>query len=1317
VNVTEDSTGVLFSLPYNQDGWGQYTFRIKLVTPDNIFAVDQNGNVSLAAGKHLDYDHGPREYELHLELISTGGGNTVREIQVELNVLDVNDENPFFTNKPSPYLATVRQTDPIGTLIYKMEAEDPDADYNNTLQLEYRLGSNIGFQINPTSGEIRTSRMFNQASDPGNEFTLQVIVKDTVPPGNQEATASVLIRVGDRAPQFYADLYTVNVLENSAPGSRLSLMGTTATTNSPQSMPFNFQSRIGGATIYSIYDSNNTTSNIFTVENGKLVSQRILSIGTDETEYNLTLRAQDNSSGLSSDTSDHNGQPSENVTALIVVYVENENDFAPEFIHQSVSTIPDDLGSGSTVMNVRAIDKDGDKIRYSFTGGATGTSYFSIDPDNGRITLAGTIPPDGPNTFNIPVYATDDGSCCNNPGVVHTSQQNITINIVDSMNRKPVFTDCTQYYTTAVYENENSGTFVAQVSATDSNRGDNGEISYAILSFRGPDLTSDFYIDPNSGNITTMTRFNRESINSIVKVTVIAEDKGQPPLKDECTFPITILDQNDNAPKFLFSGDRSLRTAWQGIIEHVGGFCRNDVGDKEVTVMAQDKGDPPLNTSATLKIEVLDSQQYADLPPEWIENNPWISIDDSTRTNDAISTFNITSSNITAVGIIHDCEAQAQTWTYFRLIGSNNNRFTRLVAAKSLQDAPRSQRIMLRATRTIGQQGSISDVASDMYPMISLVDTNDRVPSFENRLNSVSQNVEFSVTENQTAPISVGTLFANDADLTSPYNKVSYRLARAVDGFAINNSTGEITTTKRFDRETGQHRYDLSVLAVDGAPSSDPNMGGNPNTGSVAVRITIGDVNDNIPYFSQNLYRFAVSESQSVGDVVGNITAQDLDDDLTSQYTKYSISSDDASHSSLFSVKETTGEILVANVLSGRSDQDVRLTFTADDGRFKASVPVIITITKSYVRLPIFDGNYDIKNIVANRTYDGETVFKVLATDPDCITGSCGITYAILTNDPSTHTLFHIDQTSGNVTLNGVLDNRQYSFTVSAAKTSNRKKRNTVQPQPSYAAVYIDPALCNANQCPTPDGRCLCCDFCASSPCQSSGATCQNVCTADHAYGYICLCPTGYTGRLCDIELAPVTPAARTDDVENNTWLIILLVCLAVVIIATILILSFLYKRRRKTDDKESMFVYDNEDYDIREDVINYDEEGAGDEDYQGFDISVISKPTNHNTMSRPDRPRDLIVKENVQQQGSVQPNQLRGFIKDRLSEAEDDPGAPPYDTLREFAYEGSGSDAGSLSSIETTTSGGSQDYDYLHNWGPKFARLADMYNTYEDSD
>lgn len=44
----------------------------------------------------------------------------------------------------------------------------------------------------------------------------------------------------------------------------------------------------------------------------------------------------------------------------------------------------------------------------------------------------------------------------------------------------------------------------------------------------------------------------------------------------------------------------------------------------------------------------------------------------------------------------------------------------------------------------------------------------------------------------------------------------------------------------------------------------------------------------------------------------------------------------------------------------------------------------------------------------------------------------------------------------------------------------------------------------------------------------------------------------------------------------------------------------------------------------------------------------------------------------------------FRQFILDRLDEADHDPYVPPFDCLRSYAYEGRGSPAGSLSSLES---------------------------------
>lgn len=67
-------------------------------------------------------------------------------------------------------------------------------------------------------------------------------------------------------------------------------------------------------------------------------------------------------------------------------------------------------------------------------------------------------------------------------------------------------------------------------------------------------------------------------------------------------------------------------------------------------------------------------------------------------------------------------------------------------------------------------------------------------------------------------------------------------------------------------------------------------------------------------------------------------------------------------------------------------------------------------------------------------------------------------------------------------------------------------------------------------------------------------------------------------------------------------------------------------------------------------------------------------------------------------------------FIGSRLHTVNSDPSAPPYDSVREYAYEGGASIAGSLSSLASgDESDGTGEWDELSNWGPRFRKLADV--------
>uniref|UniRef100_A0A665VGZ8 Cadherin-4 n=1 Tax=Echeneis naucrates TaxID=173247 RepID=A0A665VGZ8_ECHNA len=183
------------------------------------------------------------------------------------------------------------------------------------------------------------------------------------------------------------------------------------------------------------------------------------------------------------------------------------------------------------------------------------------------------------------------------------------------------------------------------------------------------------------------------------------------------------------------------------------------------------------------------------------------------------------------------------------------------------------------------------------------------------------------------------------------------------------------------------------------------------------------------------------------------------------------------------------------------------------------------------------------------------------------------------------------------------------------------------------------------------------------------------------------------------------------------------------IIAILICIIVLLSEYRKQTQSNLNLILYkerqakplliDPED-DVRDNILKYDEEGGGEED-QDYDLSQLQQPESlDHIINKPagvrrvdERP--VITESQYPARPSLpHPGDIGDFINDGLRAADNDPTAPPYDSLLVFDYEGSGSTAGSVSSLNSTSSG-DQDYDYLNDWGPRFKKLADLYGGGDD--
>jgi len=258
--------------------------------------------------------------------------------------------------------------------------------------------------------------------------------------------------------------------------------------------------------------------------------------------------------------------------------------------------------------------------------------------------------------------------------------------------------------------------------------------------------------------------------------------------------------------------------------------------------------------------------------------------------------------------------------------------------------------------------------------------------------------------------------------------------------FDVDRSSGQLVVAHSLDRENVSE-YHLEIRALDTTSL------GNPQSIAVSVKIIIEDANDNPPRWPKDPIIVEVSEIETIGSTIYNLTANDLDSGLNGEL-RYGLVAEFPSKG-CFAVDSLTGALTLAKQLDREERQEHTLILKASDralpGEQLASTvtariividendndPVFIApeFTKINVASNLLAGKFHISSAVLD-TYrsihiminqiliflisPGASLVRVVAVDKDF--GDNGrVSYVITSGNEESHFIMGYD--SGIVTL------------------------------------------------------------------------------------------------------------------------------------------------------------------------------------------------------------------------------------------------------------------------------------------------------------
>ncbi|XP_063239987.1 LOW QUALITY PROTEIN: fat-like cadherin-related tumor suppressor homolog [Bacillus rossius redtenbacheri] len=1044
--------------------------------PDGHFRIrpaeetgGKHGEFNVEVLHLLDREVAPQGYNLTLR--ATDGGIPPRQSykSVPVHLTDLNDNAPVFDREI--YEVEIPETAPVNSPVICLKVTDADEGRNARVFLEI-VGGNEGgeFRINPDSGMLYTTMALD--AEVKAFYTLTVSAIDQGNAGTRkQSSAKVKINVvdtNDNDPVFESMDAMVWVDENQPAGASV----TKVTAKDQDSLDNAYIS-------YSIANLNPVPFDIDHFS-GVIRTTSVLDYESTKRTYVLRIRASDW------------GVPFRRQTEMqLRISVKDVNDNRPQFEKvDCVGHVPRYIPIGTEIITLSAIDFDaGNIISYRILSGNE-DGCFSLDTTSGVLSVTCDLADLRAADREVNVTATDGthfadtarvlihlvsakrsgsptrvlsddtgGFECRDTGVARRLTEILASAERNNMQGKQEeFAMMPSRYGQNVHapefiefpveirvnESVSIGTTLLRIRARDRDLGYNGKLVFGISS---GDEDSVFHLDAETGELKVVGHLDREKEQEYL-LNISVYDLGRPQKSSSKYVAVTVLDVNDNPPRFeksvasfrvtenavngtaIFrlnatdadSGDNA-RVSFSmvtdtsdfsvdpatGMLSVSSSLDRERQETYELRLRATDRGSPPLHSDALVRVAVDDSNDNA---PSFPLPSYTVRVREDVPPGSLVAIVSATDPDLGASGEVWYSEAPG---------GDGDGAFVvdRLSGAVRTSGGLDFEERQVHSLVVLARDRGMPSLSSEATVIVEVVDVNENLhaPRFEEYV------VAASVKENQPVGTLVTTVHATDEDPAGDDSRVGYFI-KGGDGmglFSIDNE-GNIRTMAVLDAESKQH-YWLTVVARDHAVV--------PLHSALEVFVRVLDENDNAPLTAEPVYYPSVPENSPAGRLVLQLTAQDRDLDPDKRLG-FRIAA--GNPESFFSIDPDTGAIRTTGRRLDRENQAEHIleVTVSDLGQppLSSSTRVVVAVEdvndhapqfdealykvaipeSGASNLPLFQSTQNDSDdaeiggdlFLDNETWEsfepssltGEPVFRVLAFDPD-IGRNGEITYSI----------------------------------------------------------------------------------------------------------------------------------------------------------------------------------------------------------------------------------------------------------------------------------------------------------------------------------